>query len=58
MAKDKADTRGMHRLDRVLDSLDHFENEEEEALARKGQRLTDKFRHLQPDYEEEETEFF
>lgn len=55
MAEDKV---GLHRLDRILDSLDHFQSEEEKDQARKGQRLTEKFRHLQPDYTEEDIEYF
>jgi len=55
MTEDKTD---MHRLDRLLDYLDHFQSKEEEEQARKGQRLEEKYRHLQPDYTEEDIEYF
>ena len=55
MSEDKSE---LHRLNRILDQLDHFQSEEEMQQARKGQRLTEKYRHLQPDYTEEDTEYF
>ena len=58
MAEDRIDPSRLHRLDRLLDYLDHFQSEEEKEQARKGQRLADKYRHLQPDYTEEDTEYF
>jgi t-SNARE complex subunit (syntaxin) len=48
----------LHRLNRILDEIDHFQNEEEERQARKTQRMEDKYRHLQPDYSEEDIEYF
>ena len=58
MAKDHIDTDGLHSLDRLLDRLDHFQDEEEMLQARRGQRLEERFRHLQPDYSEDDIEYF
>ena len=58
MAEDRIDTSGLHRLNRILDLLDQFQSEEEMQQSRKGQRLTEKYRHLQPDFQEEDIEYF
>ena len=50
--------RELHKLNRILDHLDHFQSEEEEELARKQQRAIDKYKHLQPDYTEDDIEYF
>jgi len=55
---DKTDTNGLHRLDRMLDHLDHFQSDEEREGERKNQRAVDRYRHLQPDYQEEDLEYF
>jgi hypothetical protein len=55
MTEDKSN---LHRIDRILDDLDHFQTDEERELARKQQRAIDKYKHLQPDYTEEDIEYF
>jgi len=58
MAEDRIDPSRLHRLDRICDYLDHFQNEEELQQAKRRERLEEKYRHLQPDYTEDDIEYF
>jgi len=58
MSEQEIDKTGWHRLDKILDYYDHFQSEEEKEQAKNKQSLTEKYRHLQPDYQEDDIEYF
>ena len=51
---DKVDKSEWHSLDRLLDYYDQYQSDEEREQARKNQNKADKYKHLQPDFDDDE----
>ena len=54
MAFERIDKTNWHRLHKILDETDHYQSEEEMRQDLEGTSLAEKYKHLQPDVEEDE----